>query len=271
MSTAPLSHPPTYPAHVPTLPCHPRTRTTRPTPPTLPRAPVPQAIGLLDDLDKELNTYAMRLREWYGWHFPELGKIVPDHQMYAKALMKMGVRTSCKSLDFSDILPEEVELEMKDAAEISMGTEVSEDDIANILQLCDQVVSLSEYRAQLWDYLRNRMQARPHPHPHHTRTTPPREAAHLEAAPNPHTHTQYHPTPPHTRAMTRYMQWESLLCTLTNICCGFWSLPHPHHMHTPHAHATHAHTTHMHIAHAHRLHTVRAPPGDRAQPDDGGG
>ena len=70
-----------------------------------------QAIGLLDDLDKELNTYAMRLREWYGWHFPELGKIVPDHQMYAKALMKMGVRTQCKSLDFSDILPEEVEHE----------------------------------------------------------------------------------------------------------------------------------------------------------------
>ena len=152
-----------------------------------------QAIGLLDDLDKELNTYAMRLREWYGWHFPELGKIVPDHQMYAKALMKMGVRTSCKSLDFSDILPEEVELEMKDAAEISMGTEVSEDDIANILQLCDQVVSLSEYRAQLWDYLRNRMQAHPHPHPHHSasRGRTPR------SRPNPHTHTPYHPTPPH--------------------------------------------------------------------------
>ena len=30
-----------------------------------------QAIGLLDDLDKEFNTYAMRVREWYGWHFPE--------------------------------------------------------------------------------------------------------------------------------------------------------------------------------------------------------
>ena len=35
-----------------------------------------QAIGLLDDLDKELNTYAMRVREWYGWHFPEMTKIV---------------------------------------------------------------------------------------------------------------------------------------------------------------------------------------------------
>lgn len=31
-----------------------------------------QAIGLLDDLDKEINTYAMRVREWYGWHFPEV-------------------------------------------------------------------------------------------------------------------------------------------------------------------------------------------------------
>ena len=145
----------------------PATQRSPSTPPQpLRAAPVLQAIGLLDDLDKELNTYAMRLREWYGWHFPELGKIVPDHQMYAKALMKMGVRTKCKGLDFSDILPEEVEQEMKDAAEISMGTEVSEEDIANVLQLCDQVVSLSEYRAQLWDYLRNRMQARRHPRPH---------------------------------------------------------------------------------------------------------
>ena len=30
------------------------------------------ASALLDDLDKELNIYAMRVREWYGWHFPEL-------------------------------------------------------------------------------------------------------------------------------------------------------------------------------------------------------
>lgn len=29
-----------------------------------------QAIGLLDELDKEINNYAMRVKEWYGWHFP---------------------------------------------------------------------------------------------------------------------------------------------------------------------------------------------------------
>ena len=31
---------------------------------------VVQAVGLLDELDKEINTYAMRVKEWYGWHFP---------------------------------------------------------------------------------------------------------------------------------------------------------------------------------------------------------
>ena len=43
-----------------------------------------EAIALLDELDKELNTYAMRVREWYGWHFPEMGKIVNDNILYAK-------------------------------------------------------------------------------------------------------------------------------------------------------------------------------------------
>uniref|UniRef100_A0A0D6QUB2 Nop domain-containing protein n=1 Tax=Araucaria cunninghamii TaxID=56994 RepID=A0A0D6QUB2_ARACU len=118
-----------------------------------------QAIGLLDDLDKELNTYAMRVREWYGWHFPELAKIVQDNIQYAKVVKLMGNRTNAANLDFSEILPEEVEAELKEAAVISMGTEISDHDMLNIKALCDQVISLSEYRGQLFDYLRSRMNA----------------------------------------------------------------------------------------------------------------
>lgn len=51
-----------------------------------------QAIGLLDELDKEINTYAMRTKEWYGWHFPEMVKIVNDNLQYAKCILKMGYR-----------------------------------------------------------------------------------------------------------------------------------------------------------------------------------
>ncbi|KAM9305151.1 nucleolar protein 58 isoform 1-T1 [Gastrophryne carolinensis] len=118
-----------------------------------------QAISLLDDLDKELNNYIMRCREWYGWHFPELGKIITDNLAFCKCVRAVGDRVNFATFDLSEILPEEVEAEVKAAAEISMGTEVSEEDINNILHLCDQVIEISEYRAQLYDYLKNRMMA----------------------------------------------------------------------------------------------------------------
>lgn len=48
-------------------------------------------LDLLDELDKELNMYAMRVREWYGWHFPELSKIITDNIMFAKLVKTMGI------------------------------------------------------------------------------------------------------------------------------------------------------------------------------------
>ena len=59
----------------------------------------------------------------------------------------------------SSILPEEVEEEVKAAAEISMGTDISEEDIENVTYLCDQIIQIAEYRMSLYDYLKNRMQA----------------------------------------------------------------------------------------------------------------
>lgn len=119
-----------------------------------------QAIGLLDDLDKEINMYAMRVREWYGWHFPEMAKIMNDNMFFAKCVKRMGMRTNCKNCDFSDILGDDtLEENFKKSAETSMGTEISESDLINIVSLCDQVIQLSEYRLQLYDYLKNRMAA----------------------------------------------------------------------------------------------------------------
>merc|ERR1719510_2565581 len=118
-----------------------------------------QAISLLDDLDKELNNYMMRAREWYGWHFPELGKIITDNIAYIRSIQLMGTRENAKSIDLSDVLPEEVEEKVKEAAEISMGTEISGEDIINIKHLCQQVVEIQEYRGQLYEYLKNRMMA----------------------------------------------------------------------------------------------------------------
>jgi len=118
-----------------------------------------QAVSLLDDLDKELNNYTMRCREWYGWHFPELGKLITDNVVFAKTVKIIGTREHAATSDMSDILPEEVEEKVKEAAEISMGTEISEEDILNIINLCDQIIDMTSYRTQLYEYLKNRMMA----------------------------------------------------------------------------------------------------------------
>lgn len=118
-----------------------------------------QAIALLDDLDKELNTYAMRVKEWYGWHFPELGKILNDNLAYSRVILKMGMRTDAGTADLAEILPEEIEAAVKSAAEISMGTEITIEDVENIQALAQQVVDFTEYRQQLSSYLSARMGA----------------------------------------------------------------------------------------------------------------
>lgn len=48
---------------------------------------------------------------------------------------------------------------MQTAAEVSMGTEISQSDLDNILLLVDQIISLSDYRTQLYNYLCSRMRA----------------------------------------------------------------------------------------------------------------
>jgi nucleolar protein 58 len=51
----------------------------------------------------------------------------------------MGTRDKAAGLDFSGVLEEEMESQLKEAAQISMGTEISTEDLDNIMALCDQV------------------------------------------------------------------------------------------------------------------------------------
>ncbi|KAJ6237506.1 nucleolar protein [Anaeramoeba flamelloides] len=133
---------------------------------------VVQAISLLSDMEKELNIYSMRVKEWYGWHFPELVDLIDDHILYSRIVNFVGVRNNIPKLDLKeffqnlDTYEEGNEEDVNDTieqirsvAKVSMGTEISEDDIMNIQYLASQVVSMAEGRQQLLDYLKNRMTA----------------------------------------------------------------------------------------------------------------
>jgi len=56
--------------------------------------PIIQSIGLLELLDKDINTFAMRVKEWYSWHYPELARVISDNQIYVKLVHLIGDRAS---------------------------------------------------------------------------------------------------------------------------------------------------------------------------------
>ncbi|KAJ1557944.1 snoRNP complex protein nop56, partial [Nowakowskiella sp. JEL0078] len=120
-----------------------------------------QSINLLDQLDKDVNTFSMRIREWYGWHFPELVRIINDNAMYSK----LAVLIKNKS-DLSEEQLDEIEVITGDAlkgpqilaaARSSMGTDISEVDMINIESFAHRVISLANYRKSLHGYLVSKM------------------------------------------------------------------------------------------------------------------
>merc|ERR1712232_341783 len=69
-------------------------------------------------------------------------------------------KTKAKSVNFATIgVPEEIATDVRQAAETSMGTDITEEDLANIMTLCERVIELTEYRASLAEYLKLRMNA----------------------------------------------------------------------------------------------------------------
>ena len=123
--------------------------------------PIIQAIALIDQLDKDINTFAMRIKEWYSWHFPELKAIVTDNILYARTVSFIKNKESLEG-DIMEELTELVESEeiaqqIIDASKISMGQEFSDIDYAQIGLFTNQAVSLADYRKHIADYLKDRM------------------------------------------------------------------------------------------------------------------
>lgn len=58
--------------------------------------PIIQSISLIELLDKDINTFSMRVKEWYSWHYPELARIVTDNQTYVKAAHLIGNRDTAE-------------------------------------------------------------------------------------------------------------------------------------------------------------------------------
>ena len=120
---------------------------------------IAQAIQTLDDLDKTINLFMSRVREWYGIHFPELDRLLDKHETYARLVFKLGSKDSFtpEKLEKEGIPKSKAEQIVK-AVETSMGADLTETDLTQIQALCKNVISLYKLRQILEDYLDTTME-----------------------------------------------------------------------------------------------------------------
>jgi len=115
---------------------------------------VVQVIQTIDDLDKTLNLFMSRGREWYGLHFPELDRLVEKHETHARLVANLGGR---ENFTFENLqkegLPKTKAQRLAKAAEVSMGAEFGEGDIDQIQTMCKNTLNLYDVRQKLEGYL----------------------------------------------------------------------------------------------------------------------
>lgn len=119
------------------------------------------SISLIDQLDKDINTFAIRLKELYSWHFPELLTIVKDNLLFAQA-----VKIVKNKADIDESVVEELEKVLNNleivqeivvASKISIGKDFSELDSLEISMLTDKVINLSLVKIELLENLKLKM------------------------------------------------------------------------------------------------------------------
>jgi nucleolar protein 56 len=120
---------------------------------------VAQAVLTVDDLDKSLNLFMSRIREWFGLHFPELDRLLDKHETYARLVVNLGRRENftAKNLE-EEGLPKAKSQTMAEVAMASMGANLNDKDLAQIQSICRNVKELYNVRQSLENYINSVME-----------------------------------------------------------------------------------------------------------------
>ena len=115
---------------------------------------VSQAIFVLDDLDKTFNLFANRLREWYGFYFPELGGHIENSTTYVQLIALLGERHrfDVERLTAMGFNIQRAET-MSTIAKNSMGADLSESDLKEIRSFSHALLEFYALREKTEHYL----------------------------------------------------------------------------------------------------------------------
>ncbi|TMI27539.1 C/D box methylation guide ribonucleoprotein complex aNOP56 subunit [Candidatus Bathyarchaeota archaeon] len=106
-----------------------------------------QTVRCIEDLDKTLNLLSVRIREWYGLHFPELDRLVEKHDTYMRLVQKLGARSNFSNEALAKLgIPQDKSFEIADSAQKSTGGDMPGPDLDWLQEVCGTVLQLHRLR-----------------------------------------------------------------------------------------------------------------------------
>jgi nucleolar protein 56 len=115
-------------------------------------AHIKHIVETFEDILKFINILSLRLKEWYGIHFPEFtDNLVSDIKKYALIVNKLGLKSNFTAenlktnFNMEDVYANEIEKQAK----FSMGADFNEIQIRLVQDLSNQVLQLIDFREKL--------------------------------------------------------------------------------------------------------------------------
>ncbi|MFP3131982.1 MAG: hypothetical protein RXQ77_01420 [Candidatus Nanopusillus sp.] len=101
-----------------------------------------QAISFLDDLNKSLNLFMERFREWYGLYFPEISQEIEDHEKFIRTIINSNREELMKKYNINK----------------TMGGKIfKEEDLEIINEISLKIKEIYDLRKDLEDYIEKLM------------------------------------------------------------------------------------------------------------------
>lgn len=102
---------------------------------------ISQSISAIEDVDKAANLLVRRLREWYELYSPEFSRKVSDNESFVRLILEKD-----KSSQLSEL-----------GLEVSMGADLPQHDVDQMLSLAASIQSLYAQRESLESYVESIM------------------------------------------------------------------------------------------------------------------
>lgn len=117
------------------------------------------AVHVLEDLDKQVNMFYTRCREWYGLHFPELADLVDDLEDYMRIVAELGSRRNFDEEKLAKIVGSKKAEEIMKKAESSVGADLSPEDEEQVRGIAREGLRLIKLRREQERYIEELMSA----------------------------------------------------------------------------------------------------------------